>query len=196
MLITSNGKVVINELDVVTSGTATVSGNGQLSLAVTVIDSEGDEPVKATITGDAHATAMTLSTVYQGETLTWALSRDEALISLYNQAANLATLAGTYEPDPEYEYAMNLAGSAVIDNNGDITYTPDGLDCNITGTLITINPEFNECSVAIDATACGDEEYFGWGAVYTSSEGKQGLFLTTFNAAVDGYVWLLGVKQN
>lgn len=191
MLITSNGKVIMNDLDEVIYGNASVSG-GTLTLDV---DFCCYDDISVKMTAAAHATSMTLKTTYQGDTYEWHAARDQDLVDLYKNGGGLAAIAGAYGEDPDYP--GEFGGEASLTLAGVFSFESDFSGCTVTGAVSTINPVFNEYAVTLDASECNFFDYTtytGYGFQYVNDNDEEGLFFTVTHSSGNEVIWMIGLK--
>lgn len=191
MILTSDGKAVINDLDAAIYGTASVS-NGKLTIKG---HSYYDSVVSVTITGTANPDKMNLTAVSTDGNVSVVATRDQEYKDLYNEDSSLAGLAGTYSDDPDFDDYSDVSGTAVIDEQGNLTFKATG--CTVTGELTTINTAFNEYAIEFDTAGCTSAFtsgiYSGVAVRYENSQGKQGLFATGVLGTQEA-IWFVGVK--
>lgn len=191
MVLTSDGKAVINDLDAAIYGTVTVN-NGKLTITG---HSYYESVASVTITSTANPDKMTLAATSSDGNVSVLATRNQKHKDLYKAGANLADLAGTYTDDPDYEGSYDVSGTAVIDTQGNLTFTATG--CTVTGKLSTINTAFNEYGIEFNTAGCTASFtsgiYKGVAVKYENSQGKQGLSAVGVLGDQEA-VWFLGVK--
>ncbi|MBE0507800.1 MAG: hypothetical protein IBX50_14000 [Marinospirillum sp.] len=191
MVLTSDGKALLSDLDVAIYGTASVS-NGRLTIQGYAYDGV---VIPVTLTGTANPDRMELLGTSQVGNQSFVATRTQKEKSLYRQGANLAGLAGTYSDDPDFQGYSDVSGIAVIDTQGNLTFTAPS--CTVMGKLSTINTAFNEYNVRFDTAGCTaaftSGIYDGVAVKYENSQGKQGVFATGVMGNQEA-VWFVGVK--